>query len=38
MPEERKIVVNIATNADGYIARPDGDLDWLTARPAPEGF
>jgi hypothetical protein len=21
-----------------YIARPDGDLEWLTSRPAPEDF
>jgi dihydrofolate reductase len=35
---ERKIVVNIATSADGYVARPDGNLDWLTERPAPKGF
>jgi dihydrofolate reductase len=34
----RKVVVHIATSADGYIARPDGDLDWLTSRPAPKGF
>jgi dihydrofolate reductase len=32
------VIVHIATSADGYIARPDGDLDWLTSRPAPEGF
>jgi dihydrofolate reductase len=38
MPKRRKVVVHIATSADGYIARPDGDLDWLTSRPAPEGF
>ena len=37
MPE-RKIIVNIATSADGYIARSDGNLDWLTRRPAPKGF
>ena len=37
MPE-RKIIVNIATSADGYVARPDGNLDWLTERPAPKGF
>src|SRR5216684_1246600 len=34
----RKIIVNIATSADGYVARPDGNLDWLTERPAPKGF
>lgn len=34
----RKVIVRIATSADGYIARPDGDLDWLTSRPAPKGF
>ena len=35
---KRKIIVNIATSADGYIARADGSLDWLTSRPAPKGF
>ena len=35
---ERKIIVHIATSADGYIARPDGNIDWLTRRPAPKGF
>ena len=34
----RKIIVNIATSADGYIARTDGNLDWLTRRTAPKGF
>ncbi len=38
MTGRRKIIVHIATSADGYIARADGDLDWLTSRPAPEGF
>ena len=37
MPK-RKIIVNIATSADGYVSRPDGNLDWLTKRPAPKGF
>lgn len=37
MPK-RKIIVNIATSADGFVARNDGDLDWLTRRPAPPGF
>lgn len=31
----RKIVVLIATSADGYIARPDGDVAWLD-RPRPK--
>jgi dihydrofolate reductase len=31
---ERKIIVYIATSADGYIARPDGSVDWLN-RPRP---
>ena len=38
MTQTRKIIVNIATSADGYIARLDGGLDWLTSRPAPRGF
>ena len=38
MTQTRKIIVHIATSADGYIARPDGNLDWLTSRPAPKGF
>jgi dihydrofolate reductase len=38
MPKRRNVIVHIATSADGYIARPDGDLEWLTSRPAPEGF
>jgi dihydrofolate reductase len=29
----RKIIVYIATGADGYIARPDGDVEWLNRRP-----
>ena len=36
--KRRKIIVHIATSADGYIARPDGDIEWLTSRPAPKGF
>ena len=35
---KRKVIVHIAASADGYIARTDDDLDWLTSRPAPEGF
>ena len=38
MTTDRKVIVHIAASADGYIARADGDLEWLTARPAPEGF
>jgi dihydrofolate reductase len=33
MAIKRKIVVYIATSADGYIARPDGDVEWLNRRP-----
>jgi len=36
--KKRSIIVNIATSADGYIARPDGDIEWLTRRPPPKGF
>jgi dihydrofolate reductase len=35
---QRKIIVHIAASVDGYIARPDGNIDWLTDRPAPKGF
>ena len=38
MRKRRKVIVHIATSADGFIARPDGDLEWLTSRPAPKGF
>ena len=38
MTGRRRVIVHIATSADGYIARPDGDLEWLTSRPAPKGF
>jgi dihydrofolate reductase len=33
---ERKIIVYIATSADGYIARSDGGVEWLD-RPRPAG-
>jgi dihydrofolate reductase len=29
----RRIIVYIATSADGYIARPDGDFAWLNRKP-----
>jgi dihydrofolate reductase len=29
--------VFIATSLDGFIARPDGDIGWLTSHPVPEG-
>ena len=38
MTKRRRVIVHIATSADGYIARSDGDLEWLTSRPAPKGF
>jgi len=34
MARQRKIIVYIATSADGYIARPDGDVEWLNRRPS----
>ena len=36
MLRKRKIVVYIATSADGFIARTDGSVDWLD-RPSPKG-
>ena len=36
MKTPRKIILHIATSADGYIARPDGDVAWLD-RPRPKG-
>lgn len=35
MKNQRKVIVYIATSADGYIARPDGDVEWLS-RPQPK--
>ena len=34
MRTKRKIIVYIATSADGYIARLDGDVEWLNRRPS----
>jgi dihydrofolate reductase len=31
-----KTVLYIATSLDGFIARPDGNLDWLTSTPSPQ--
>jgi dihydrofolate reductase len=36
MLHNRKIIVYIATSADGFIARSDGSVDWLD-RPRPKG-
>ena len=33
----RKIIALIAVSADGFIARPNGSVDWLD-RPKPKGF
>ena len=33
MPEQRKVIAYLAASADGYIARPDGDVEWLNRRP-----
>ncbi|HEY7404868.1 MAG TPA: dihydrofolate reductase family protein [Candidatus Angelobacter sp.] len=32
MKSKRKIIVQVAVSADGYIARPDGDVEWLNRR------
>ena len=32
MRTQRKIIVQLAMSADGYIARPDGDVEWLNRR------
>lgn len=31
-----RTILYIAASLDGYIAKPDGDLDWLTSFPNPE--
>jgi dihydrofolate reductase len=36
MKRRRKVIVEIAISADGYIARADGDVSWLD-RPQPKG-
>ena len=33
MKSKRKIIACLAISADGYIARPDGDIEWLNRRP-----
>jgi dihydrofolate reductase len=39
MPRPRKIIVYIATSADGFIARSDGNVDWLnTGNPGAYGM
>ena len=34
MTSPRKIIAYLATSADGFIARPDGDVEWLNRRPS----
>jgi len=36
MKKRRKIIFYVATSADSFIARPDGDVAWLD-RPQPKG-
>jgi dihydrofolate reductase len=33
MKSARKIIVQLAASVDGYIARLDGDVEWLNRRP-----
>lgn len=35
---KRKIIVYIATSADGYIARLDGSVDWLNRPRPPDNY
>jgi hypothetical protein len=37
MARRRKIIVPIASSADGFIGRSDGSVDWLD-RPHPKGM
>jgi len=34
----RKIIAYLATSADGFIARPDGDVTWLDRPRPPDGY
>ena len=38
MSGSRRIIVFIAASADGYIARPDGDVSWLDRGRPPEAY
>ena len=33
-----KVILYVACSIDGFIARPDGDLDWLDAIPNPDNI
>lgn len=38
MKAQRKIIVCVAASADGYIARPDGDVEWLNRHPQTDDY
>ena len=38
MKTRRKIIAYLAMSADGFIARPDGDVEWLNRRPRTEDY
>lgn len=36
MPAKRKVILYIAASLDGYIAKPDGDIRWLSQVEMPD--
>ena len=38
MSDHRKSIAYLATSADGYIARPDGDAKGLNRRPSTDDY
>ena len=36
LPDMSQVILYIATSLDGFIAKPDGNIDWLTSVPNPD--